>query len=280
MRDHTNLSSLRHRAGRWAVLAGATLAISLFPGAAAHAGDGGLLDDVTDVAGAVTEPVVDPALETVETVVEPVEQAVEPVVEDVVEPTVSEVEQAADEVTDDEGVTPPERPDPATRDDDGPTGRPDSGPGEQAAGPVTAAQPAAATPTSAPADDGSGDAAGAADRGDGSGSAAADGPRGGKRPSAAPCDGVDDLPARGAAAPVVDRGGRTSDAEVAGASRSDARSGDDPGRGRALDLPEEGGPVPALVAPDPSRALWLTGLVALVLTLTAGLTVVLVRELE
>ena len=69
-------------------------------------------------------------------------------------------------------------------------------------------------------------------------------------------------------------------ADVAGASEGDGGAGDPPGRDRALGLPAEAGPAPALVPPDATRALWLAGLVALVLTLVAGVTVVLARELE
>jgi hypothetical protein len=258
MHDHTDLLLLRRRAGRWTVLAGAVLAMSLSsPGPAAHAGDGGLLDDVTGAAGAVTEPVVDPALEVVQAVVPPVEQVVEPVVEDVVEPTVSQVESAVEETTGgDQGA----RPDGGARaqaEDDGPGDRPDGEPVAQAAEPVTSSQPAPTTPATV----------------------AAGRPRGGPRAVAASCDGIDGLPPRGAAAPVV-RDRDVRDAEVAGASRGDGRIDDRSDRARAFVLPGPGGPAPALVAPDPVHALWLTGLVALVMMLTAGLTVVLVRELE
>lgn len=280
MLDHTDLLLLRRRTGRWTVLAGAVLAMSLSsPGPAAHAGDGGLLDDVTGTAATVTEPVVDPALEAVQTVVAPVEQAVEPVVEDVVEPTVSQVEGAVEETTGDDRGARPDGGARAQAEDDDPGERPDGEPAGQAAEPGTSSQPVAATPATTPADQAGSDAAGQAGRGDGPGTAAADRPRGGQRPVAASCDGVDALPPRGAAAPVV-RDRDVRDAEVAGSSRDDGRLGDRSDGARAFVLPGPGGPAPALVAPDPLRALWLTGLVALVMMLTAGLTVVLVRELE
>jgi hypothetical protein len=276
MPDHTDLLFLRHRTGRWTVLAGLVLVMSLSPGPAAHAGDGGLLDDLTEVAGTVTDPVVDPALEAVHTVVPPVEQAVEPVVEDVVQPTVSQVEHAVEEATGGDRGAPPEGEAPARVEDDGPGDGPAGDPVAQAAEPVTAVQPAAATTT--PSNGGSGHSASEARRGDEPRTAAADRSREGQRPSAA-CDGVSGLPPRGAAAPVVqDRGAR--DAEVAGSSRRDTRLDDSSEGGRTFVLPGHDGPAPALAAPDAARALWLAGLVALVMMLTAGLTVVLVRELE
>jgi hypothetical protein len=278
MPDHTEMLLLRHRPGRWTVLAGVVLVMSLSPGPAAHAGDGGLLDDVTEVAGTVTDPVVEPVVEAVQTVVPPVEQAVEPVVEDVVQPTVSEVEHAVDEATGDDRGAPPEGEAPARVEDDGPGDGPHGEPVAEAAEPVTASQPAAATLTTAPTGPGSGHSTSGARRGDEPRSAAADRSRERQRPSAA-CDGVSGLPPRGAAAPVVqDRDAR--DAEVAGSSRRDTRLDDRSAGGRTFVLPGHGGPAPALVAPDAARALWLAGLVALVMMLTAGLTVVLVRELE
>lgn len=280
MYDHTDLLLLRRRAGRWTVLAGAVLVMSLSsPGPAAHAGDGGLLDDVTGAAGTVTEPVVDPALEAVQTVVPPVEQVVEPVVEDVVEPTVSQVESAVEETTGGDQGAPPDGGARAQAEDDGPVDRPDGEPVAQAAEPVTSTQPAATTPATTPAGQGSSHATGQAGPGDGPATVAAGRPRGGPRAVAASCDGIDGLPPRGAAAPVV-RDRDVRDAEVAGASRGDGRIDDRSDRARAFVLPGPGGPAPALVAPDPVHALWLTGLVALVMMLTAGLTVVLVRELE
>lgn len=280
MPDQTDLLFLRHRAGRWTVLAGVILAMSLSPGPAAHAGDGGLLDDVTDVAGAVTEPVVDPALEEVQTVVPPVEQAVEPAVEHVVQPTVSRVEHAGEEATGDDPGAPPKGEAPAQVEDDGPGDGPDGEPDAQAGEPVTASQPAAVTLTTTPAGQGSSHGTGEAGRGDEPGTAAAGRPRGGQRPSAASCDGISDLPPRGAAAPVAQHGRDVREAEVAGPGRGDAPPDDRSDGVRAFVLPGEGAPAPALVAPDAVRALWLAGLVALVLILAAGLTVVLARELE
>jgi hypothetical protein len=280
MLDHTDLPFLRHRTGRLTALAGVMLVLSLFPGPAAHAGDGGLLDDVTDVAGAVTEPVVDPALEAVETVVPPVEEAVEPVVEEVVEPTVSQVEDAVEKATGDDRGAPPEGEAPAQVEEEGPGDGPRGEPAAQAAEPVTASQPAPASVATAPTAPGSGHTTGDAGRGDESGNTAADRSRGGQRPSAASCDGISDLPPRGAAAPAVQAGRDLREAGVTEASRGDARLDDRSEGSRAFVLPGDGGPAPALVAPDPVRALWLTGLVALVMMLTAGLTVVLVRELE
>lgn len=281
MPDHTDLLRLRHRTGRSTVLAGVVLVMSLSPGPAAHAGDGGLLDDVTEVVGAVTEPVVDPALDTVQTVVPPVEQVVEPVVENVVQPTVSEVEHAVDKATGDDRGAPPEgEAAPAKVEDDGPGNGPHGEPVAEAAEPVatTVTQPAAPTPTTAPTGPGSGHSTSHAGRGDEPRTAAADRSRGEQRPSAA-CDGVSGLPPRGAAAPLVqDRDPR--DVEVAGSSRRDTRLDDSSEGGRTFVLPGHGGPAPALVAPDAFRALWLAGLVGLVMMLTAGLTVVLVRELE
>jgi hypothetical protein len=224
----------------------------------------------------VTDPVVEPVVEAVQTVVPPVEQAVEPVVEDVVQPTVSEVEHAVDKAAGDDRGAPPEGEAPARVEDDGPGDGPAGEPVAQAAEPVTAVQPAAATTT--PSNGGSGHSASEARRGDEPRTAAADRSREGQRPSAA-CDGVSGLPPRGAAAPVVqDRGAR--DAEVAGSSRRDTRLDDSSEGGRTFVLPGHDGPAPALAAPDAVRALWLAGLVALVMMLTAGLTVVLVRELE
>jgi hypothetical protein len=278
MPDHTEMLLLRHRTGRWTVLAGAVLVMSLSPSPAVHAGDGGLLDDVTEVAGTVTDPVVEPVVEAVQTVVPPVEQAVEPVVEDVVQPTVSEVEHAVDAAAGDDRGAPSEGEAPARVEDDGPGDGPRGEPVAEAAEPVTASQPAAATLTTAPTGPGSGHPTSGARRGDEPRTAAADRSRERPRPSAA-CDGVSGLPPRGAAAPVVqDRDAR--DVEVAGSSRRDTRLDDRSEGGRTFVLPGHGGPAPALVAPDAARALWLAGLVALVMMLTAGLTVVLVRELE
>ncbi|TGN64986.1 hypothetical protein EXE59_14200 [Nocardioides eburneiflavus] len=279
MPDHTDLLLLRRRAGRWTALAGAVLAMSLSsPGPAAHAGDGELLDDVTGAAGTVTEPVVDPVLEAIETVVPPVEQAVEPVVEDVVEPTVTQVEDAVQETTGGDRGAPSEGAARSQAEHD-PGDRPDSEPVAQAAEPVTSSQPAPATPATTPTGQGSSHATGQEGPGDGPGAGATDRPRGGRRAVAASCDGVDGLPPRGAAAPVV-RDRDVRDAEVAGSSRGDGRPDDRSDGARAFVLPGPGGPAPALVEPDPVRTLWLTGLVALVMMLTAGLTVVLVRELE
>lgn len=281
MSDHTNLLS-RHRAGRAALLAGVVLAMSLSPGPAAHAGDE-LLGDVTDVTGALTDPVVDPALEAVETVVPPAEPLVEPVVEDIVEPTVADVEQAVatvvGEASGDDGGAPPSREDPARGRDERPAGgrggEPDAGTAEPATAPQTAAQPN--TPA---AQGGDGDGSVRAGRVDEQETAAADRPSRGSRRSASPCDAASGLPPRGATVAVVRHSGGAPDAEVAGASEGDGGAGDPPGRDRALGLPAEAGPAPALVPPDATRALWLAGLVALVLTLVAGVTVVLARELE
>lgn len=280
MLDHTDLPFLRHRTGRLTALAGVMLVLSLFPGPAAHAGDGGLLDDVTDVAGAVTEPVVDPALEAVQTVVPPVEEAVEPVVEEVVEPAVSQAEDAVEKATADDRGAPPEGEAPAQVEEDGPGDGPRGEPAAHAAEPVTASQPAPASVATAPTAPGGGHTTGEAGRGDEPGNAGADRSRGGQRPSAASCDGISDLPPRGAATTAVQAGLDLRYAGVTEASPGDARVDDRSEGSRAFVLPGDGGPAPALVAPDPVRALWLTGLVALVMMLTAGLTVVLVRELE
>jgi hypothetical protein len=254
------------------------LVMSLFPGPAAHAGDGGLLDDATDVVGAVTNPSWTRALETVQTVVAPVEQAVQPAVEHAVEPTVSEVENAVDRATGDDGGAPPAGEAPAQREDDGPNGGRKGGPDVQAAEPVTASQPAAATTT--PSGEGSGHGTGESGPGDAPGNAAADRSRAGQRASAASCDAISGLPLRGAAAPVVQLRRDVRDAEVAGPGGGVEQPDDRSDDVRAFVLPKEGGPAPALVDPDAVRALWLTGLVVLVLMLAAGLTVVLVRELE
>ena len=101
----------RRRSGRAAVLAGATLALALSAAPGAYADSGtGLLDDITDVVGQATQPVVQPIVQPiVEPVVQPVAQAVqsavpqpvqeavEPVVEQVVEP-VRPLAQAVEQV--------------------------------------------------------------------------------------------------------------------------------------------------------------------------------------
>lgn len=93
----------RRRSGRAAVLAGATLALALSAGPGAHADSGtGLLDDITQVVGQATQPVVEPIVQPVvqsvqSAVPQPVQEAVEPVVEQVVEP-VRPVAQAVEQV--------------------------------------------------------------------------------------------------------------------------------------------------------------------------------------
>lgn len=265
MSHHTDLLRPRHRGMGWTVLTGVILATSLFPGPAAHAGDGGLLDDVTevtDVAGAGTAPVVDPALEAAQTAVPPVEQAVEPVAEQVVEPTVSKGQHAVEEAA---GVDGP---------DEGPDGEPAT-----AAEPVTASQPPDATQI-VPVGQGSGDDTGEPARGDAQGNAAADRARGRQRPSAPPCDGVSGRPPRGTATSVVQlrRDVRSGDVDEAG--WRDTRPDDRSDGFREFTLPGRGGPTAPLALPDGGRALWLTGLVGLVIMLAVCLTVVLVCELE
>ena len=86
---------LRRWVGRGVVLAAATIVLSLSAGPGAHAGDSGLLGDVTEVVGGATQPVVQPAVEAVQSAVpQPVQEAVEPAVASVVEPAASQVEQA------------------------------------------------------------------------------------------------------------------------------------------------------------------------------------------
>ena len=93
MTNQTSLVLLPRWARRAGVLAAATLVLSLSCGAGAHA-DGGLLDDVTEVAGGATQQG-QPVVEAVQSAVaQPVPEVVQPVVEQVVEPTVSQVEQA------------------------------------------------------------------------------------------------------------------------------------------------------------------------------------------
>lgn len=298
MPDHTDLRLLRHRAVRLAVLAGTTLTMSLSLAPASQAMDGGLLDDVTDVAGDVTEPGVDPALEAVETVVPPVEHAVEAVTEHVVEPTASEVEHVV-EATGGGSAAPGGQP-PVQVEGDGPTtdpgadpgagpgagpgnepgSEPGDGPGAPAIDPVTASQPPGATPTPPPAGPGnSDDDTGVPGRGDESGTPAADPLRGRQRPSPASCDRGADLPPRGAAAPVAQRRD-VGTAEPAQPGETDTRSADRSDSSSTFLRPGNGALAPAVAAPDASRALWLAGLVGLGMMLAMSLTVVLARELE
>lgn len=281
MPHHTGLLRPRHRGMGWTVLTGVILATSLFPGPAAHAGDGGLLDDVTevtDVAGAVTAPVVDPALEAAQTAVPPVEQAVEPVAEQVVEPTVSKGQHAVEEAAGGDGGPVPESKALPQGGVDGPDEGPDGEPAT-AAEPVTASQPPDATQI-VPVGQGSGDDTGEPARGDAQGNAAADRARGRQRPSAPPCDGVSGLPPRGTATSVVQlrRDVRSGDVDEAG--WRDTRPDDRSDGFREFTLPGRGGPTAPLALPDGGRALWLTGLVGLVIMLAVCLTVVLVCELE
>ena len=279
---------------RLAVLAGTTLTMSLSLAPASQAMDGGLLDDVTDVAGDVTEPVVDPALEAVETVVPPVEHAVEAVTEHVVEPTASEVEHVV-EATGGGSAAPGGQP-PVQVEGDGPTtdpgagpgagpgnepgSEPGDGPGAPAIDPVTASQPPGATPTPPPAGPGiSDDDTGVPGRGDESGTPAADPLRGRQRPSPASCDRGADLPPRGAAAPVAQRRD-VGTAEPAQPGETDTRSADRSDSSSTFLRPGNGALAPAVAAPDASRALWLAGLVGLGMMLAMSLTVVLARELE
>ncbi|GAA1434493.1 hypothetical protein GCM10009641_27960 [Mycobacterium cookii] len=289
MSDPTDLL-LRHRAVRWTVLLGVVLAMSLSLAPASHATDGGHLGDLTDVAGAVTEPVVEPVVEpvhaAVQTVVPPVEHAVEPVTAHVVEPALSQVEHAGEAASggpEDGPVGGASGGSGGGSDDSsgGGSGGPAAGgDGVSAVGSVTGSQPPGATSSAAPAGQGSGDDTGAPGRRDGPGTAVADRTRGGQRPSPASCDGVGDLPARGAATPAVQvrQDVRSSDAAEPG--WTDGRSADRSDGFRGFVLPGEGVPAPALSGPDAARALWLAVLVAVAIMLAMGLTVVLARELE
>lgn len=282
MPDHTDLLRPRHRGMGWTVLAGVILAMSLSPGPAAHAGDSGLLDDVTevtDVAGAVTAPVVDPALETAQTAVPPVEQAVEPAVEHVVEPTVSGGQHSVEKATGGDGGPVPETEALPQGDDDGPGDGPDGEADATAAEPVTASQPPDAAQI-VPPGQGSGDDTGEPGRGDAQGDAAADRARGRQRPSAPSCDGVSGLPPRGTATSVVQLRRDVRSGDVGETGWKDTRPDDRSDGFREFTLPGRGGPTAPLALPDGGRALWLTGLVALVTMLAMCLTVVLVRELE
>jgi len=208
----------RHWQGRTAAIASVTLALSLSASPGAHA-DGGLLDDVTEVVGGVTDPVVTPTVEAVQSAVpQPVQQAVEPAVEHVVEPAVSQVEQAGNAVPGADRVVQPvvKAVEPVVR----PTEPSDGGPGDGPAGGTSdpssepAADPAGApSPAeSAPSGDhaaatpghggGHGDAQG---NGDADDDAATGRPRDGERPSGdAECtegSGAD-LPPRAMAAQV------------------------------------------------------------------------------
>ncbi|MFC7727363.1 hypothetical protein ACFQW6_19805 [Nocardioides sp. GCM10028917] len=94
--NQTDSPVVRAWLGRAAALAGATLLMSLSAGPGAHADDG-LLGDVTEVAGAVTQPVAEPVAQTVQSAVpQPVQQVVEPAVSQVMQPVVSHAEQTVE----------------------------------------------------------------------------------------------------------------------------------------------------------------------------------------
>lgn len=85
--------AFRHSSGLAGVLAGATVWLLFLGSPAAHAGDGGLLDDATQVVEGATEQVVEPVADAVQSPVPPlVEQAAEPVVQQAVVPTAPEPE--------------------------------------------------------------------------------------------------------------------------------------------------------------------------------------------
>lgn len=90
---------LRRWVGRGVVLSAATIVLSLSAGPGAHAGDAGLLGDVTEGVGGATQPDLQPAVGAVQSAVpQPVQEAVEPAVENVVVPAASHVEQAVTSV--------------------------------------------------------------------------------------------------------------------------------------------------------------------------------------
>lgn len=88
----------RHLWGRAGVLVGAAVWLSLVVTPAAHAGDGGLLDDPVEVLDGVAGQVVEPVTPTApSSVPPPVDQAVAPTVQPVVSPTATAAEETVEE---------------------------------------------------------------------------------------------------------------------------------------------------------------------------------------
>lgn len=88
----------RHLWGRAGVLVGAAVWLSLVGSPAAHAGDGGLLDDAAEVVDGVAGQAVEPVTQTApSSVPPPVDQAVAPTVQPVVSPTATAAEETVEE---------------------------------------------------------------------------------------------------------------------------------------------------------------------------------------